>query len=93
MKKRSFLSALGAATGLLLLRPALAAKAVLRRIRPSDKAWPAPSEWQKLNKAVGGRLIAVESPLAACIGQPASACTATMNAIKNRSSRLMQSYP
>lgn len=83
MKKRSFLVALGAATGLLLLRPALAAKAVLRRIRPSDKAWPAPSEWQKLNKAVGGRLIAVESPLAACIGQPASACMATMNAIKN----------
>jgi hypothetical protein len=83
MKRRSFLASFGAAAGLLLINPALAAKALFRRVRPGDKAWPAPAAWQQLNKAVGGRLIAVESPLAACMGQPAAACAATMNAIRN----------
>jgi len=34
------------------------------RVRPSDPAWPEPAAWEKLNQAVGGRLIKVESPLA-----------------------------
>jgi len=34
------------------------------RIRPSDKNWPDPAAWEKLNQTVDGRLIKVESPVA-----------------------------
>ncbi|HYY30777.1 MAG TPA: FAD-binding protein, partial [Chthoniobacterales bacterium] len=44
----------------------------IRRVRPSDPAWPAPEKWDKLKQEVGGNLIKVESPLAACQGAPDS---------------------
>ncbi|HEX6562805.1 MAG TPA: FAD-binding oxidoreductase [Chthoniobacterales bacterium] len=34
------------------------------RVRPSDPGWPDTAAWEKLNQAVGGRLIKVASPLA-----------------------------
>jgi hypothetical protein len=37
-----------------------------QRIRPGDPDWPDPVAWDHLKDAVGGRLIKVESPLAAC---------------------------
>ena len=37
-----------------------------RRIRPSDPSWPSSANWEELSRAVGGRLIRVQSPLAAC---------------------------
>jgi hypothetical protein len=37
-----------------------------RRVRPSDPAWPSEASWAKLNEAVGGRLIKVNSRLSAC---------------------------
>jgi FAD/FMN-containing dehydrogenase len=37
-----------------------------RRVRPGDPEWPSESRWADLNREVGGRLIRVESPLAAC---------------------------
>ena len=44
----------------------------IRRVRPSDPAWPAPEKWDKLKQEVGGNLIKVESPLAACKRAPDS---------------------
>ena len=41
-----------------------------RRVRPSDPSWPSLAEWEGLNQAVGGRLVKVESPLAACADTP-----------------------
>jgi FAD/FMN-containing dehydrogenase len=38
----------------------------LRRLRPTDPAWPDAASWDALNAAVAGRLIKVPSPLAAC---------------------------
>jgi hypothetical protein len=35
-------------------------KGLIRRVRPSDADWPSAGEWQKLNEAVGGRLIKVQ---------------------------------
>jgi FAD/FMN-containing dehydrogenase len=37
-----------------------------RRVRPGEVGWPSTQEWAALRRAVGGRLIAVQSPLAAC---------------------------
>src|SRR5215813_8646362 len=37
-----------------------------RRVRPSDPSWPSAASWEQLNREVGGRLISVQSPLAAC---------------------------
>jgi hypothetical protein len=41
-----------------------------RRVRPSDQSWPSIAEWEGLDQAVGGRLIKIESPLAACADNP-----------------------
>jgi hypothetical protein len=40
------------------------------RLRPGDGDWPGLAEWDRLKEAVGGRLIKVESPLAACTNNP-----------------------
>ena len=47
-----------------------------RRVRPGEPGWPDPVEWAKLRKRVGGRLVKVKSPFAACTPDPASpGCT------------------
>ena len=38
---------------------------VLRRNQPGDAGWPSAAQWEKLNQAVSGRLIAVQSPIEA----------------------------
>ena len=48
------------------VRAALSENAPARRVRPSDAGWPGEASWAQLNKAVGGRLIKVNSPLSAC---------------------------
>jgi len=50
------------------------------RVRPSDPGWPDNAAWEKLNQAVGGRLIKVESPLA---GYSAANDTAHANILKD----------
>jgi len=40
-------------------------------------AWPSPAEWDALRTQVGGRLLAVTSPLQACVSNSASADCAT----------------
>jgi FAD/FMN-containing dehydrogenase len=55
------------ASGSLLLLPVLARRLLaaavvttkIRRVRPSDAAWPSQAAWQRLNAAVGGKLIPV----------------------------------
>jgi FAD/FMN-containing dehydrogenase len=48
----------------------------VRRVRPGEPGWPDPAEWTKLRKRVGGRLVKVTSPFAACTPDPGSpACT------------------
>src|SRR5213083_1728624 len=44
-----------------------------RRVRPGDPAWPSAANWDGLNREVGGRLIKVQSPVAACRDAPNSA--------------------
>jgi FAD/FMN-containing dehydrogenase len=47
-----------------------------RRVRPGGAGWPDPAEWAKLRRHVGGRLVKVKSPFAACTPHPDSpACT------------------
>ena len=55
-----------------------------RRVRPGDLAWPSEADWARLNGAVGGHLIKVQSPLAACRDAPESAvCRETLNNLRN----------
>jgi FAD/FMN-containing dehydrogenase len=56
----------------------------LQRVRPSSPDWPSDEAWGKLKDAVGGRLVKVETPLAAC-RQPdgADACAALFKELKN----------
>src|SRR5271167_2601166 len=54
------------------------------RVRPGDPAWPSQAEWHQLSKDVGGRLIKVQSPLAACIDAPSDpACAQVFKELKN----------
>jgi FAD/FMN-containing dehydrogenase len=38
------------------------------RVRPGDPGWPSDAAWDQLSREVEGRLIKVQSPLAACVG-------------------------
>jgi hypothetical protein len=54
------------------------------RVRPGDAAWPSTASWAKLNDAVGGNLISVQSPFGACATDPQSApCTDALRNIHN----------
>src|SRR5260370_25631721 len=52
-----------------------------RRVRPSDSSWPTAESWEKLKQDIGGNLVKVESPLAAC--HSASASASCQEVIKN----------
>lgn len=53
-----------------------AAVAPVRHVRPGEPGWPDPAEWARLRRRVGGRLVRVRSPFAACMPDPGSpACT------------------
>src|SRR5213594_710088 len=61
-----------------------AASVAARRVRPGDPAWPSAASWERLNREVGGRLIKVQSPLAACQNAPDSAaCREVFRKLKN----------
>lgn len=60
------------------------AGAVSRRLRPSDAGWPSKEAWKQLNDAVGGNLIPVEFPIAACASGPARLeCKTLFENLKN----------
>src|SRR5215207_9982676 len=64
--------------------PAAAAAGPTSRVRPTDSEWPSAADWERLNRDVGGRLIKVESPLAACIEAPESAtCARVFDSLQN----------
>jgi len=66
------------------LRAAVRENAPIRRVRPSDLEWPGEASWAKLNEAVGGRLIRVNSLLSACREAPdGAACGDLFNKLKN----------
>src|SRR5690349_15212230 len=72
MNRRTLLTRAGAAALLQMVTPSCApsSRAVgaptVRRVRESDPQWPDASRWERLNRHVGGRLVAVRSPLAEC---------------------------
>jgi FAD/FMN-containing dehydrogenase len=76
---------LPAARGLLTWASAPAeAAALATRARPSDAAWPTEADWDELGREVEGRLIKVESPLAACTKSPSdAACAEIFKELKN----------
>jgi FAD/FMN-containing dehydrogenase len=84
MNRRAFLKSSSAAALVSLWPRELLASSTPQRLRPSDAAWPSAQAWKKLNHAVGGNLIPVEFPLAACKAQPNSAdCEELFKNLKN----------
>jgi FAD/FMN-containing dehydrogenase len=78
MQRRVFLEGVAGLAGLpLVSRFAAPARGVagqpVRRVRPGEPGWPGPAEWAKLRNSVGGRLVRVDSPFAACTPDPGSA--------------------
>jgi FAD/FMN-containing dehydrogenase len=54
------------------------------RVRPGDPAWPSEASWNRLSGEVGGQLVKVRSPLAACMEAPSSAaCAQVFKDLKN----------
>src|SRR5271165_2483853 len=54
------------------------------RVRSGDPGWPSEESWDQLGREVGGRLIQVRSPLAACVGASSdAACAQVFKELKN----------
>jgi FAD/FMN-containing dehydrogenase len=88
MDRRNFLAYAGMLPFLTLVSaPGSAAEngagGPFRRVRPSDAGWPNAATWEKLNKAVGGRLIKVEPLFASCANGAAASCDDVLAALKN----------
>jgi len=63
---------------------AASATPMLRRVRPGDPDWPDTAHWAALGKAVGGRLIKVSAPFAACTKASGSeACDELFRNLRN----------
>jgi FAD/FMN-containing dehydrogenase len=55
-----------------------------RRVRPGDAGWPSEADWDRLRQEVGGRLVGLESPLAACRTAPdRPACAAVLERLND----------
>jgi FAD/FMN-containing dehydrogenase len=60
------------------------AKATFRRVRPTDPGWPSTQAWEGLRRRLKGDLMAVRSPLEACVGKASdSACVELFRNLKN----------
>jgi FAD/FMN-containing dehydrogenase len=58
--------------------------AAFRRVRPDDPEWPDAARWDDLNRAVAGRLIKVQPPLAACEnGADSTSCQDVLKNLRN----------
>jgi FAD/FMN-containing dehydrogenase len=56
----------------------------MSRVRPGDPAWPSEASWDRLSRDIGGRLVKVQSPLAACLEAPSSpGCADVFKELKN----------
>ncbi len=84
MNRREFLKASGALSLSPLWPGSAFASPAIRRVRPSDPAWPSNAAWKRLNEAVGGNLIQVDFPMNACVSSSQSADCKTLFAnLKN----------
>lgn len=89
MRRREIFKGIAAASVLPMLPgSAWAALApgedIMRRVRPSDPAWPKAAEWAALNARVGGTLIRPRRLFEACEGDsPAAACLELGRKIRN----------
>ena len=88
MQRRVFLKGAAGLAGLPLVSRFAPAGGVAMRpaggARPAAPGWPGPAEWAKLREDVGGRLVPVESPFAACTPDPGSAaCTELFQRLQN----------
>ena len=69
----------------LLRRSAVSAATPPRsRVRPGDPGWPLEADWTQLGRDVGGNIIKVQSPLAACVGQTNEDCANSSQSSKTR---------
>jgi FAD/FMN-containing dehydrogenase len=65
------------------IRAAAAARST-SRVRPADPEWPSEASWKRLSQDVGGRLVKVQSPLAACLEEPSDPrCAQIFKELKN----------
>jgi FAD/FMN-containing dehydrogenase len=90
MQRRQLLKTLPAALlAAAVFQPAqvlarAASTAVLRaRVRPGAAGWPSSADWQRLDRATGGRLTKLQSPFAACGAPDAPACAELLRNIRN----------
>ena len=91
MNRRNLLARAAAIPLLPLVWPVVATTAsaaagptaTVRRVRPSDPGWPNAAAWEKLNQAVGGRLIKVEPLFASCSNGAGASCDDVLAALKN----------
>jgi len=84
MNRRTFLKASGAASLLRLPPCGLFTSPAIRRVRPSDPAWPSKEAWKRLNDAVGGNLIPIDFPMNSCMAAAESAdCKTLFTSLKN----------
>jgi FAD binding domain/Berberine and berberine like len=84
MNRRTFVKSSGAASLLALMPRARWAPSGIRRVRPSDPAWPSTESWRGLKDAVGGNLFPVDFPINACVRAADSAdCKALAANLKN----------
>jgi FAD/FMN-containing dehydrogenase len=84
LNRREFLKAFGAVSLSQMWPRSAFASPAIRRVRPSDPGWPSNAAWKRLNEAVGGNLIQVDSPLNACLSSFQSADCKTLFAnLKN----------
>jgi FAD/FMN-containing dehydrogenase len=74
MQRRVLLKGLAALPlSALVAAPAVGVAAQpVRGVRPGEPGWPDPAAWAKLHRRVGGRLVEVTSPFAACAPDPGS---------------------
>ncbi|MFZ0869413.1 MAG: FAD-binding oxidoreductase [Rhodanobacter sp.] len=62
----------------------MVAARTLKRVRPTDPAWPSAADWNRLNQSVGGQLITVVALGAACVADTTSAaCIETRANLRN----------
>ena len=67
-----------------MLTGAFAAPGAPPRVRPGDPAWPADARWAELGGRVGGRLLKLADPFAACAAAPTgAACDALFKSLQN----------
>jgi FAD/FMN-containing dehydrogenase len=78
MQRRNLLK-LGLALPLSLAVPARLAARVMspfERVRPGDRYWPTPAQWDELKAAVGGNLLEPQALFAPCVADAGSAACA-----------------